>query len=293
MRFKIKWDPCGRLEHMYVILFLVLVILVAILMVYLLFSRTPTLTPKKIIVETISAADQDLFQYRQDLRSLISDILILYNYNEYDDLALNTRSKTADYKRQDVENKIFSARNNLAPYQKIKSSKQFYELAEAALAALEQVIGRMASMQGELFRLKLIISNLHRINALTSHSLMYKHLYAEDNSEADLVLEHIMGTISELDELTNQLDSTVFETDEFRSVVRSLLSVVSRAGEDYRQLASLLGDHNYSDYMDRMLSLPGFFARFDSSSYNSIISSVFDYNPQEALLTDLWSYAYE
>jgi hypothetical protein len=122
---------------------------------------------------------------------------------------------------------------------------------------------------------------------------MYKHLYAEDNSEADLVLEHIMGTISELDELTNQLDSTVFETDEFRSVVRSLISVVSRAGEDYRQLAALLGDHNYSDYMDRMLSLPGFFARFDSSSYDSIISSVFDYNPQEALLTDLWSYTYE
>jgi uncharacterized protein (UPF0333 family) len=59
---------------MYVILFLVLVILVAILVVYLLFSRTPTLTPKKVIVETISAADQrDEFQrYRSEIAKLFA-----------------------------------------------------------------------------------------------------------------------------------------------------------------------------------------------------------------------------
>lgn len=275
---------------MYIIGFIVLVIALGVGIVLFISMKTPKLTPKKVIVETIIGANDVLFPYRQEIRGLISDGLGLYQ--QRDKAALATRHSTVNARKQDIEQKLASAENNLTPYEKVKVQKSFYDLANATIGTLRQVVSNLNELQNESATLEPIIADLQRISALTLSNDMTAYIADDDSTAASRVADHVTAITGLLKQTFEQVSALSFQTNEFQRIAQSLGAVLKQAEQDYMDLRGLLSSGQYEAYRNKNQSLPNFFARFDMNSYESIATTTFSHNSEESFINDLRTHLY-
>ena len=275
---------------MYIIGFIVLVIALGAGIVLFIAIKTPKLTPKKVIVEAIMGANDALFPYRQEIRGLISDGLGLYQ--QRDKAALATRHNTVNARKQDIEQKLASAKNNLTLYEKVKVQKSFYDLASATIGTLRQVVNSLNELQNESSALEPTITELQRISALTLDNNMTTYIADDDNAAASRVTDHVAAITGLLKQTFEQVSALSFQTNEFQRIAQSLSATLKQAEQDYMDLRGLLSSGQYEAYRNKSQSLPNFFARFDMNSYESIATTAFSHNPEESFINDLRTHLY-
>ncbi len=128
-------------------LFILLVVVLVVGVTLFIVFRAPKLAPKKGIVEAILAANDELFPYRQEIRSLISDSFGLYQ--QHDAGAFASRRGTVARRAEIIEQSLARAESDLATYEKVASQKSFYDLASASIGTLRQVVSVLAELQNE------------------------------------------------------------------------------------------------------------------------------------------------
>lgn len=275
---------------MYIIGFLVLIIALTIGIVLFIIIKTPKLTPKKSIVETILGANDTLFPYRQEIRSLISDNLGLYN--QHDKVVLATRYSTVNRRKQEIEQKLANATNNLAAYEKVKVQKQFYDLATATIGTLGQVLNNLSELQNESATFESVIAELQHISTLTMDTNMTTYISDDDNAAANRVAGHIATITGLIKQTTERIATLSLQTNEFQRIAQSTSAALKQTEQDYMDLRGLLSSGQYEAYRSKNQSLPNFFARFDMSSYESIATTAFAHNPEESFINDLRTHLY-
>ncbi len=275
---------------MYILGFIVLIIAFGVgLMVYIA-MKSPKLTPKKVIVETILEANDVLFRYRQEVRSLLADGFGLYQ--QHDAAAFATRHSTSNSHGREIAQKLEHAENTLAPYEKVKAEKQFYDLASATIETLRQAANRIGELQSESAGLEAIITQLQSINTLTQDANMTAYIADDDTVVASRVTERITTIFGLIRQTTAEVSALKFQTNEFQGIARSIAAVLQQAEQDYVDLRGLLSSGQYEEYRNKNMSVASFFARFDMSSYESIATTAFSYNPEDSFINDLRSHLY-
>lgn len=269
-----------------------IVLVVALVVGIVLFTviKTPKLIPKKIIVESILGADDALFPYRQEIRGLISDSLGLYQ--QRDKAALSTRYDTVNSRKRVIEQKLTNAETNLAPYEKVKAQARFYDLASATIGTLRQVVDSLNELRNESTTLEPIITQLQRIGALTLDMNMTTYVADDDSTTAARVADHVATITGLLKQTSDTIATLSFQTNEFQRIAQSIITTLTQAEQDYMDLRGLLSSGQYEAYRSKNMSLPTFFVRFDTNSYESIATTAFSHNLEESLINDLRTHLY-
>jgi DNA repair exonuclease SbcCD ATPase subunit len=270
----------------------IIVIILALVIGVVLFAmiKTPKLTPKKIIVETILGTNDALFPHRQEIRNLINDNLGLYN--QHDKAALATRYSTVNHRKQAIEQKLASATNNLAAYERVKVQKSFYDLATATIGTLEHVLNNLSELQHESATFEPVIVELQHIYTLTTGANMTTYIADDDTVTARRVAEHIAIITEQIRQTTERIATVSLQTNEFQRIAQSISTALKQAEQDYMDLRGLLSSGQYEAYRSKNQSLPNFFARFDMNSYESIATTTFTHNPEESFINDLRAHLY-
>lgn len=252
--------------------------------------KAPKLTPKKHIVETIIGAHDELFRYRQEVRSLISDSLNIYQ--QHDERSLTHRYGTADRRLQDIKQKLTSADNELTAYRSAKAYKSFFEHADTAVDALRHSVSRLTELQNDSKLLEPVIGSLQQLSTLTQGGVMSTYISDDDDTAANRVMDHINHIIALADQVMQQINDVHFSADEFRHVSQSISIALKKITEDYANLRGLLETKQYEQYRSASNALPTFFARFDTHSYESILTASFAHEPELSYINNIRTHLY-
>ncbi len=267
-----------------------LIVTLAVGIVLFIFVKSPKLTPKKVIVEAILEVYDALFPYRQEIRSLISDSFGLYQ--QHDTAAFTTRHSTASHRRQDMERQLANIESKLAPYEKVRAQKRFYDLASGTIGTLRQGVYSLDELQNEATMLEPIVAELQRIGTLTTDANMTAYVADDDNVVAGRVAEHITTITELLKRTAGAIAVPAFQTNEFQRIAQSIEAALHQAEQDYADLHQLLVSERHEAYRSKNQSLPYFLTRFDMSGYESIAVTTFSHNPEESLINDLRAHLY-
>lgn len=270
--------------------FIILVAALAVGIVLFIIFKAPKLAPKKGIVEAIFAASDELFPYRQEIRSLISDSLGLYQ--QHDPGAFATRRGTVARRAEAIEQNLTRAEASLAAYEKVASQKSFYDLASACSGTLRQVVHQLAELQNESAAIEPIVMQLQRSNTLANDMNMTTYIADDDTVKASRVADHITQIVALLDQTLQQAAALNLQTNEFRQIAASIATALQQAQQEYAELRQYLLNGNYGTYNTKAQALPAFYARLDMSSFESIATTAFTHNPEESFINDLRPHAY-
>jgi hypothetical protein len=272
-----------------VICLFALAVLAAGIVLYFI-AKAPKLTPEKNIAEILISTSDELFPYRQEIRSLITDSLNLYT--QHDGSVLAHRYSMVERRKQEIGQKLFAADSALALYQSAKAHRRFYEVANATLGALRQATTELAELKEDVTVLEPIVATLRRLGTLAQDNIMTTYVADGDDGAAARVASHI-GAISTLtSQAVGQISAARFHTDEFQRIAQSISVVLGKIGEDYTDLHTKLSARQHESYRNLAQALPVLFSRFDTGGYDSILTTTFSNQPEASYVNELRSYLY-
>ncbi len=275
---------------MQLLVILVIILPLVIGSILFIFIKIPKLTPKKIIVERIAGVSDNLFPYRQEIQNILGDNLNLYV--QHDNSALTARYTTVRQKKQELDNRLADAQEKLAPYEKNKSQRKFYDVANATLVAINQSMRRIDELLNESIALEPSIVQIQQINTLSSDGILVAYIADDSKEDANRMKEQLNMISNSIKQVIQTISSVKFLSNEFQTVSKSIIAVLQQADQDYSDLINSLSSEQFETFLSKNQSMPVFYSRFDISSYGSIVTEAFTHNPEDFYINDLFPHKF-